>query len=587
MAEERVQRRLAAILAADMVGYSRLMRDDETGTLTQLKNVRTEIFDPKAESYGGRIFKTTGDGFLIEFPSAVDALQFAVDVQQAMQGHSHVDSEDRRVALRIGLNVGDVIVEGEDLYGDGVNVASRIEGLADAGGICISGSVYEQVQHKLDLAYEDMGAQSLKNIADPVRVFRVMSASAKLDKSSSSDTDALFRKPAVAVLPFENLSDDPSQEYFADGLTEDIITALSLWRLFPVIARNSTFSYKGQSPDVRKVGEELAARYVIEGSVRKSGDRIRVTAQLINAETGHHVWAERFDRDLEEIFELQDELTQRIAATVVPELERTEHKRAVTNKPVSLDAWDHVQRGFADLYEFNSSGNLRAREEFTHALKLDPSYSTAYIGVAWSHIRDLDLGSGENRITTTENLLDAALEAVKLDPSDSFAHLVLGIAYHWSGQYDLMEPECERALELNPNNANALQSKGHALSLTGRPNEGIPFIEKAISLNPQDPRNYLYYSFLAQAHLLAKRFDQAMEWAGKAIQWRPDHPLPHLVMAASLGHFGRIDEARAELKACERVRPGYTADTKNWISYKNPADNEHFLDGLRKAGWEG
>ncbi len=323
MAEKRVQRRLAAILAADVVGYSRLMEVDEAGMLDRLKALRREVFTPKTAEFGGRIFKVTGDGAFVEFTSASDATQSAVSVQRALADRNAGVPEDQRIVLRIGISLGDIIVEGSDLYGNGVNVAARLEALAEPGGICISGNVHEHVRNTPGIDFADLGDQQVKNIDQPVRAYRIVVGAQKSDSSLGSEIDAVLRRPAVAVLPFENLSGDPDQEYFADGLTEDIITALSLRRSFPVIARNSTFAYKGTSPDIRWVGEELGARYVIEGSVRQAGNHIRVTAQLINAETGHHVWAERYDRDLADIFDLQDELSQRIAATVAPELELT------------------------------------------------------------------------------------------------------------------------------------------------------------------------------------------------------------------------------------------------------------------------
>ena len=355
MAEERVERKLAAILAADVAEYSRLMGEDEVGTRARFNAHLDELIEPAIASGRGRIVKTTGDGLLVEFASVADAVQCAVEIQKGMAERNVDEPNDRRMEFRIGVNLGDVIIEGDDIHGDGVNVAARLEGVAEPGGICISGAVHESVRNKLDVVFVDLGEQSVKNIADPVRVFRASLDGVRRKSDASAEADAIFRRPAVAVLPLKNLSGDPDQEYFTDGLTEDIITALSLWRSFPVIARNSTFSYKGQSPDIRKVGEELGARFVIEGSVRKAGNRIRVTVQLIDAETGHHVWAERFDRELDDIFALQDEITQRVAATVEPELGRFEQKRLAAKHPTSLDAWDYCQRGMYLLYKFTIS----------------------------------------------------------------------------------------------------------------------------------------------------------------------------------------------------------------------------------------
>jgi adenylate cyclase len=588
MAEERVQRRLAAILAADAVGYSRLMHADETGTLAQLKTLRKEVFDPCTSDYSGRIVKTTGDGILVEFGSAVDAVQCAIQVQRALTKRNDGVPLDRRMELRIGINLGDIIVDGEDIYGDGVNVAARLEGLCDAGGVYVSGAVHDQIEGKLAAAFDDLGEQGVKNIDKPIRVYR-MSAVAETVAAGAiaSEVEMILNRPAVAVLPLENLSGDPEQEYFADGLTEDIITALSVWRSFPVIARNSTFAYKGKSSDIRQVGKELGARYVIEGSVRKAGNRVRVTAQLINAETGHHVWAERYDRDLQDIFEVQDEVTQGIVATVAPELERSEHKRAVDKKPENLDAWDCVQRGTAHLYDFSKEGNARAREMFERAIQIDSSYGRAYTGLAWSHFRDMQIGVAVDREDTAAKAVAAGHRAVQLDRSDTFAHMARGIAAQWSRDHELAVSDLETAVRLNPSNAVGYGSLGHELILVGRYEEGINCLETAFTLNPQDPRNHIYFALMARGHLSARRYDDAVTWAGKAVQWGEAQPLAHLILAASFGHLGRLEEARAELDACERIRPGYTANADNWHPYKNAEDQEHFLDGLRKAGWQG
>jgi adenylate cyclase len=590
MAEERVQRKLAAILAADVVGYSRMMRDDETGTLTRLKALRNELLDPKISDYGGRIVKTTGDGMLIEFASAVDAVQHALDVQDSIERRVSDLPADQRIRLRIGINVGDVIVDGDDLFGDGVNVAVRLEGLAETGGTCISSSVYEQVRHKIELVYDDLGEQAVKNIAEPVHVFRVESAKHSDSFDTESRRTALFRRPAVAVLPFENLSGDPEQEFFADGLTEDIITALSLWRTFPVIARNSTYAYKGKSPDIRKIGEELGARYVVEGSVRKVGNRVRVTAQLINAQNGHHVWAERYDRELNDIFAVQDELTQRVAAMVTPELERAEQRHRAQCRPQELDAWGLVQSGFSLLREFTPDGNSRARGMFERAIEIDPGYSRAYSGLAYTFHRDLAFqffSTGDVRGTLAANCLSAAQRAVDLDQSDSIAHTFLGLAKFWCDDFDGAVLEEEKAVELNPSNAVAYVGLGSHLTVAGRPDEAIPFIEQGLQLNPNDPRNHVYTCFMAHAHLVARRHAEAADWARRAIQRRPDFPMAYMLLAASLGHLGELDNASAALANCERLQPGYLARGRGWLKHANKADDDHIVEGLRTAGWLG
>ncbi|MBT5047390.1 MAG: tetratricopeptide repeat protein [Rhodospirillaceae bacterium] len=588
MAEERVQRRLAAILAADVVGYSRMMGLDEGGTLSRLKTLRQEIFEPKTKQYGGRTFKTTGDGALVEFNSAVDAVKSAVDIQEALAARNAGADDDQKILLRIGISLGDVIVEGSDLYGNSVNVASRMEGLAEPGGICVSGNVHEHIGRSLDVIFEDMGDQSVKNIVQPVRCYRVLLEPGKTDTSPDQDTaPALPDRLAVAVLPFENLSGDAEQEYFADGLTEDIITALSIWRSFPVIARNSTFAYKGQSPDIREVGKALGARYVLEGSVRKAASRVRVTAQLIDAETGHHVWAERYDRELEDIFALQDELTQGIAAVVAPEIDRAEHKRLVVTKPQNLGAWDLVLQGTKLLDDFSEASNRNARDSFERAVALDPDYSRAYAGLAFTYHRDIMLGFGASRKESLASLLENARRAVQLDNADYLGHWELAIGYLMAEEHDLGFSEALRSLELNPTNAHGYTLCGLANLLVGRADDAIDFIQTGVRLNPQDTRLQMTVAYMGRAHFTARRYDQAREWTLKAIARNPDIPEFHLVLAATLGHLGETERAQDSLEACKSLRPTYLAEFANWFWYKHDADNEHFRDGLRKAGWDG
>jgi adenylate cyclase len=589
MAEQRAKRRLAAILAADVVGYSRLMRADEAGTLAQLKAVRKELLDPKIAEYGGRIVKTTGDGILIEFSSAVDAVQHAVDVQRSMAQRNTDITESQRMEIRMGINVGDVIVDDDDLFGDGVNVAARLEGLAPPGGVCISGSVYEQVRYKLDTAFEDMGEQSVKNIDQAIRVYRINIGNQVMpgDGASAGAVDANFlQQPALAVLPFENLGGDPEQAYFADGLTEDIITALSLWRSFPVIARNSTFVYRGEAVKIQEVGRELGARYVLEGSVRRAGDRVRATAQLIDADTGHHVWAEKFDRQFEDIFDLQDELTQKIAAIVAPELERVEDNRAKVNQPQNLDAWHLVQRGMAFLDEYTQETNLHARDMFDQALKLDPTYSRAYSGLALAYARALMSGYEDSREAATDQAMEAARQAVALDGSDAYAHNMLGMACLWARQNKDAISSFQRAVELNPSYGHARASLGDTFNRMGRTDEGISLMEDALRLNPDAPNLRHINAFLARACINARRYEDAVEWARKAIHLRSDLAHAHCLMAVALAHLGRSEEARAALDECRRVQPDFFDSAVELRPYEDRAANEHLLDGLRKAGWQ-
>ncbi len=574
-----------AILAADVVGYSRLMEADETGTLATMKAHRAELWGPMTERHGGRVVGTAGDSLLVEFGSAVAAVECAVAVQRGIIERNSDLPEERRMQLRIGVNIGEVIVDDDDIYGDGVNVAARLESLADPGGICVSDDLYRQVVGKTDFGFEDAGEHEVKNIARPVQVWRWAGAASTDLKVTGSEPLPLPDKPSIAVLPFENMSGDPEQEYFSDGLTEDIITALSHWRSFPVIARNSTFVYKGKRVDVKQAAHELGARYVLEGSVRRGGRRLRISAQLIDATTGHHVWAEKFDRDLDDIFELQDEIVQRITATVAPELERAEQRRSVATKPQNLEVWEYCQRGMSFLYEFTKEGNERAREMFDRAVARDPNYSQAYSGLAYSHHRDRLQQNTDDREISIAKCLDAAKRAVTLDPADSNAHSMLALAHVWPDQHELAISEAERALELNPNDAQAHTVLGTLLDSTGNSEDGIRKIEKGLQLNPQDPGNNVILTLLARAHLNARRYEDAVGSARKALHHLPGYPNANYILAASLGHLDRQAEARAALDECERVQPGFAAKRREWKPYSNPADNEHILDGLRKAGF--
>jgi len=582
VAEERVRRRLAAILATDVAGYSRLMGADEEGTLARLKALRSELLDPKATAYGGRIVKTTGDGALIEFPSAVDAVNHAIDVQRSM-ARRNVDLDNKtRIELRMGINVGDVIVDGEDIFGDGVNVAARLEPLAEPGGICISGTVYDQVRGRVEAPFKDLGEQLLKNIAEPVRVFALAPEAEKSDTGATA-TEAIFRRPAVAVLPFENLSGDPGQEFFADGLTEDLITALSQWRSFPVIARNSTFAYKGQSPDIRKVGEELGARYVIEGSVRKSGRRLRVTAQLINTDTGHHVWAERYDRDIEDFFELQDEITQQISAVIAPELDRAEQHRMVGKRPESLDAWECYQRGMSLWLMLKKDENAKARALFERAIELDPNFVPPYVGYVRAYYVDARLGYAK---ADRDKAMQAATRAIELDKDDALANYALGLIYILDRDHEAAISELEYAIQLNPSFVSPHALLGHALSSSGRAEEAIPHFEQAIRLNPHDPLIGLNYARMARAYLHLHKHEEAVKWAqqGRRRRHSFNWSLPSL-LASALAHLGRLDEARRAVEEMNELEPGITVEfARAHTPVTDTAYVDHYLDGLRKAG---
>ena len=581
-----VQRRLAAILAADVAGYSRLMGEDEEGTRSRFNSQLDDVIKPTFDKHRGRLVKTMGDGFLVEFGSVVDAVQCATDIQNGVALNQSTEPDDRKILFRIGIHLGDVIIEGDDIHGDGVNIAARLEGIADPGGIQISGAVHDQVKSKIEAGFADLGLRELKNIAEPVRVFAVTDAArTAAAETNSAAADMMFTRPAIAVLPFDNMSGDPEQEYFADGLTEDVITALSLWRSFPVIARNSTFAYKGQALDIRKVGEELGARYVLEGSVRKAGNRVRVTGQLIDAETGHHIWAERLDRELEDIFDLQDELTARIAATVAPELERAEAHRTTRKPPDNMDAWDHVQHGFSHIFTVTREDNAAARAAFEAAIEIDPDYARAYVGLSISHSQSLLLECADSREDAVARALELAERAIALDQSDSSAHAAASIANMWPSRYENVIAEGRRAVELNTNDAFARGILGTALDSVGEREEGIRELELSLQLNPKDPANHIFINTVARAHLAARRYEEACDWARKALERRSNFPHAHYILAAVLGHLGRFDEARRALDQCEEIQPGFVARRATWEPYRDLGDNEHILEGIRLAEW--
>lgn len=429
MADARVQRRLTAILVADVAAYSRLMSNDEEGTLAALKACRRQLTDPKVAEHHGRIVKTTGDGFLAEFASAVDAVRCAVEIQRAMAERNTAIPEDRRIKFRIGINVGDVLIDEGDIYGDGVNIAARLEVLASPGAICLSEDAYNQIKNKLTLNVSDIGEQHLKNIARQVRVYAVW-----LDGLLDRPTLALPDKPSIAVLPFQNMSGDPEQEYFADGMVEEIITALSRVRWLFVIARNSSFIYRGRAVDVKQIGRELGVRYVLEGSVRKSGGRIRITAQLIDALTGAHLWADRYDRDLADIFAVQDEITSSVAAIIEPALAEAERQRVLRKPPGSLDVWETYQRGLWHFYKYDADENRVAQNLFRRAIELDPNFAAGHHGLAFAQHLDSWLYSTPSWTEVARSGLEEARTAVLLDEKDSMAHAVLSF----------MQERCDR-----------------------------------------------------------------------------------------------------------------------------------------------
>ncbi len=430
-----MQRRLAAILAADVVGYTRLMGEDEAGTLAALQAHRQELIEPKIAEHRGRLVKLMGDGALVEFASVIDALACAAEVQTGMAERNRRMADGPRITFRIGINLGDVIVEGDDLYGDGVNVAARLEALAEPGGICISAKVYDEVKNKLALGYEDLGERAVKNVAEPIRVYLIVPGRGG-GAAEAGDELALPEKPSIAVLPFDNMSGDPEQEYLADGITEDLITALSKIRWFFVIARNSTFTYKGKAVEVKQVAKELGVRYVLEGSVRKAGERVRITAQLVDATTGRHVWAERYDRQFEDIFDLQDEMTLTLVGAVEPELSAAERERALAKPPESLDAWESYQRGLWNMWLYGREGNLEAEKLLARAAELDPGFAPAYAYGCYVQYSRVVMGWAEDPESCLDAGMKQAKRALTLDDKDPTAYFALGRILMMRGRHD-------------------------------------------------------------------------------------------------------------------------------------------------------
>jgi TolB-like protein/class 3 adenylate cyclase len=576
MAEERVQRRLAAILAADVAGYGRLMEQDEVGTLTALKARRRDVLGPLVAQHRGRLVKVMGDGVLIEFASAVNAVQCAVDLQERMAEANDSLPEARHIVLRIGINLGDVIVEGSDLYGDGVNVAARLESLADPGDICVSGSVYEQVKRKLDSRFDELGQQAIKNISEPVQVYRVRSCAAGVQEPDGPEQKRwpLPAKPSIAVLPFTNMSNDPEQEYFVDGLTEDLITDLSRNVGLFVIARHSTFAYKGKSMDVRQIARDLGVRYLVEGSARRSAGRVRINVQLIDAIGGDHLWAERFDRSQEDFFVVQDEVTGKIVEALVGRL----MVPPARNRPANLEAYDLCVRGRALIGRSPESG----REScllLQQAITLDPRYAEAHRWLAvnrwaaWVHW-------GEPMEPNRRMAVATAEEAVVLDPNDAGCRWVLGLVLAYERRWPESEAAFAAALELDPSHADAWAMLADMAVFSGQPTAAIEHAQRALRLNPH-PAGWYYWE-LGLAQYAARQYDSAVVTLRKEATYRT---VSRRILAASLAQLGRIDEARQEAALFMAGNPLFTIS--HWSStqpFRDEGMREHFVDGYRKAG---
>jgi adenylate cyclase len=567
------------------------MGEDEARTLERMKSLHKELVQPKITGRKGRIVKLMGDGLLAEFPSVVEAVQCAVEIQQFMTGREAELPDERRIRLRIGINLGDIIVEGSDIYGDGVNIAARLEALADPGGVCISGPAFDTVDGKLDLTFEDAGEQQIKNIAKPVRVFRLASGGPReASPVHPEKPPRISDKPSIAVLAFTNMSGDPEQEYFSDGLTEDIITQLSRFREILVIARNSTFAYKGEAVNVRDIGRDLGVAYVVEGSVRRAGDRVRVTAQLIEAATGNHLWAERYDRDLEDVFQVQDEITRTIVGTVHGRVDLDGQQRALRLSERDLKTYDLALKGKALVLLYTKENNARAREVLDQAIALDPNNTEALIWLAETYLVEANERWVLDFRGSFERAVELATQAVRSDETDSMARAMLGEWLMHIQDYGQAEFHLKKGLELNPNNFHVRASLGIFLTAIGEPERALEEFDVAKTLNPIDPSWVPLYRGIA--YFTARQYEAAIA------AFRQTHePLDELFgwLAASYALNGQTDEARAAmneyLRRAERNMASVPSRLEDWreywqwiAAYKNPEDLGHLMEGLRKAG---
>jgi adenylate cyclase len=568
---ERVERRLAAVLAADVAGYSRLMGVDEEGTLARLKEVRKTLVDPTIAKHRGRIVKTTGDGMLVEFASAVDAVRGAIEVQRGMADQNVSGPPDHRIKFRIGIHVGDIIFDDNDIFGDGVNVAARVENECEPGGVCVSGNAFEQIRGTTGFTFDDMGEKRLKNIERPMRLYAVQgvtpavattTAAISIMLSDNSKPLPLPDKPSIAVLPFQNMSGDPEQEYFADGMVEDIITALSRFKSLFVIARNSSFTYKGRAVDIKQVGRELGVRYVLEGSVRKGGNRMRITAQLIDATSGAHVWADRYDRDPSDIFAVQDEITASVAGIIEPALADAEQQRVLRKRPDSLDAWEAYQRGLWHFNKYSPEENKAALDFFRQAIALDPNFAPGHYGYAlalqWEiwHFSTRPFNEVQGAARAEAQI------AVSLDDKDAMAHAILAHMMMWGSEWEAAIAEARTAIALNPNSAFVISMLGCVLGFGGYREEALTRLQQAMRASPHDPLTWLWTIWTWAMQFFSRDFDAALQTGHQLLRLRPGWLQGQVSIAMSLAKLGRIDEARTILR-----RTGQQAqDTR----YMNP-----------------
>jgi adenylate cyclase len=581
----QVERRLTAILAADVAGYSRLMGTNEEGTLETL-NLYRGVMSQLIEEHQGRVISTTGDGLLAEFNSPVQAVRSAVAVQRALDRRNADLEHARHMKFRIGINVGDVMVQGGDLLGEGVNIAARLEQMAEPAGILVSGTVWEQIQDKLSFPCTYLGEQTVKNIARPVRAYRVTWDQPDADLSAALAAPKLPAKPSIAVLPFTNMGGDPEQEYFAAGICEDIITALSRSRWLFVIARNTSFVYRDRTTETKLIGRELGVRYILEGSVRRAGNRVRITAQLIDASTGAQLWSERYDRDLADVFALQDEITDSVVGAIEPELQRVEELRAARKTPESMDAWDHYMRGMWRFYQFSSEDTIQAELLMRQAIKIDPKLTLGHLGLARVLALKILWGWSENLDVDRQAAYAAGRLAVELDEKEAYGHYTLAWASLLTGRQEVALLEAQKSIDLTPNFALAYYILGAIRVFLGRFDQVSDPINRAIRLSPHEPQKFLFYNFLALAEYHQGHFEEAARIAQLGIAVRPFHML-YRTLAACCGQLGRTREARIAIAELRRLMPKDAEHQWEVTNpYINPLHRAQFIAGIRKAGMD-
>ncbi len=579
------QHRLAAIFAADVVGYSRLIAADEAGTLAAMRAHRRELWDPATAASGGRLVGTAGDSRLVEFPSAVAAVECAVAIQQAMVARNDPLDEAKRVRLRIGINLGEVVVDGDNIHGDGVNIAARLESEAHADGICVSDDILRQVRGRLDVEFTDGGERALKNIPQPVHIWHWLASSPA--PRAAEAPPALPDKPSIAVLPFENMSQDREQDFFADGMSEDVITSLSQFEWLFVIARNSTFTFKGQATDIAEVAKTLGVGYVLEGSVRKAGNKVRVTAQLIEAANGSHVWAERYDRELEDIFAVQDEITEAIVGAIAPEIDEAERRIAQRRPPESLDAWGRYQRGLAAYYSTTHDGLVSAIRQFDEVNDLDPTFAPAFASGADARYR-LMLHYDSDGDVLMKQAQEKALQAIALEPRNPLCLTTSARMFSFQGQHDLAISKAREAIDLNPNSAMANYGLGFFLGRSGQCEAALPYLDRAIRLSPRDAFSPGFVGVRAMMLFQLERYEEAAEWGLKASGSPNSRPGILYWAAGALIKAGRDGEAKALLEELNRRVPDASlSDLRARMRLTLPratAAVETLIEVLREAG---